>query len=292
MHEKIYYLHPAKCGGTAVEHCLNTLEVKYLYTSNIALTHDMLQILLDSKKLILFGHINYIPDPLNNDESVIKKLILRSIYSDFNLIMPTRNPANLVQSWMHYDNKRINDFFRDNRQVQVLPEKILSACSRILALKYISDKPRLRISDLSNGSRIELDKNDEEQNLMFYINLLTRSTAEISQLASMEMQLMYLQWKTIKDCIRKGKAYGITPPRSNNKRFVFYYDCENITSSVSHTLDMFVDSRFSQALLTNRCNSSKAADYPKAQNINSVSEYLKELVPNEWFIHGLSSVSC
>ena len=213
------------------------------------------------------------------------------MYNSFNLIMPTRNPANLVQSWMHYDNKRINDFFRDHTQVQPLPQKILSACTRILSLKYYSDKSRLRLCDLANGFRIELSKNDEEQNLMSYIKLLTRSTAEISQLASLQMQLMHLQWKSIKDCISKGKAYKIEPPRTNEKRFVFYYDCENIQSTVSHSLDMFVDAGFSQALLSSRNNASKAADYPKAQNMNSISAYLKELVPNEWLIHGLSNLS-
>jgi len=195
MHEKLYYLHPAKCGGTSVKHCLNALGVNYLYTSNIVLTHEMHEMLLDSKKLILFGHINYIPDPVNDDEFLIKKLILKSIYSNFNLIVPTRNPSNLVQSWMHYDNKRINDFFRDQAQLKALPQKILSACSRILALKYCSDKPRLCLSDLAKGYRVELSQNDEEQNLMAYIKLLTRSTAEISQLASLQMQLMYLQWQ-------------------------------------------------------------------------------------------------
>ena len=85
--------------------------------------HEMYQMLLDSKELIVFGHINYIPNPVNDNEFAIRKLILRSIYNNFNLIMPTRNPANLVQSWMHYDNKRINDFFRDHTQVQPLPQK-------------------------------------------------------------------------------------------------------------------------------------------------------------------------
>ena len=110
--------------------------------------------------------------------------------------------------------------------------------------------------------------------------LFTRSTAEISQLASLQMQLMHLQWKSIKDCISKGKVYKIEPP-AQMKNALFFIMIARIFNQLYliHWICLWMLAS-SQALLSSRNNASKAVDYPKAQNMNSISAYLKELVPN------------
>ena len=47
------------------------------------------------------GHVTHIPKPRNSEERRIRHEIVKTLYSQYNIIVPTRNPSNILQSWMH-----------------------------------------------------------------------------------------------------------------------------------------------------------------------------------------------
>ena len=48
-----------------------------------------------------------------NVDPVLYQKFLRALYKETPIIFPTRHPADLVQSWMHYSKTRANKFLID-----------------------------------------------------------------------------------------------------------------------------------------------------------------------------------
>ena len=108
----IFFLHPTKCGGSAVSVALQETKLKILKTHSLKPDIQSLRLLQNSSDLVVHGHVEFIQRPGSRDEFKIFEEILRILYQDFDLIVPVRNPANLVQSWMHYCKTRSNDALR------------------------------------------------------------------------------------------------------------------------------------------------------------------------------------
>ena len=102
----LFYLHPTKCGGVSVYACLNEMNVQFYFTHEIQLNEKHLELLKSDKRIIVTGHIQNLPNPKTDAQKMIMSEILKILYFKSDLIMPTRNPSNLLQSWMHYSKTR------------------------------------------------------------------------------------------------------------------------------------------------------------------------------------------
>ena len=78
--------------------CLKEMSVKHYMTHELQISQHTLETLKSDDRTIVFGHIDYLPQPKTDDQIKIKSDILKILYYKSDLIMPTRNPSNLLQS--------------------------------------------------------------------------------------------------------------------------------------------------------------------------------------------------
>ena len=167
----VLYLHPAKCGGTSVLHCLSDMSIDFYLTSQLQLNHHTLEILNSDKKVILAGHIQYLPSAETDEQKIIKSDILKTLYFRSDLIMPTRNPSNLLQSWMHYAKTRSNKILRDRvKGVAQIMGKDGGMLFKMSALKQdcivFSEDGKTAIGKGNEYPCFKLKQEDEERNLL------------------------------------------------------------------------------------------------------------------------------
>ena len=285
----VFYLHPRKCGGTSVRHALKSLNTNLLLTSELELTETCISKLERNEKVIVFGHLNQIQKPTNDQEMKIYTDIYKNLYGKFNLIVPTRNPCNLVQSWMHFSVKRSVNALKMilKNKDEILSERTLGMLLRTSKLKQdgiIYNSESLEIERGSSFPLIELKKADEIYNLLTFIDDAKRSEKSFSLLMSMTMELCAGQPSLIQDKFFSGEGIDIEPPETDVNRHVLYYDVENITLRSSRLLDRLIVKGFSEKLKNTQLNSSQTTGNTKASEFTEVEAELRNLCPSEWKI--------
>jgi len=294
----VFYLHPAKCGGTSVLHCLSDMSIDFYRTSQLQLNHHTLEILNSDKKVIVAGHIDYLPIAETDEQKIIKSEILKILYFRSDLIMPTRNPSNLLQSWMHYAKTRSNKILRDRvKGVAQIMGKDAGMLFMMSALKQdcivFSEDGKTAIGKGNEHPCFKLKQEDEEQNLLAFADFLWNNSSDgfLSQLCAMQFQLFALNWKQHEDIMLRRKAVALKPPVSSDERKVIYYDCESINSSHQLVLDQAICPGFSERLLKTRKNVSEDKSKVKGSYFDSVNRKLQKMIPGEWQIYAMSKVN-
>ena len=290
----IFYIHTPKCGGTSVGLALDDPRILRVKTSDIIISDEIFDFLFrkrTGKSLIIHGHIHYLGSNQNEVNPSLHQKFIRTLYKEIPLIFPTRHPADLVQSWMHYSktraNKLISDMVLDGASTIETSGKIAGMFSRIACLKQND----LELNDGKikiNNHKINLALEDEELNMHLFINYLLGNKKNFPLLRSMQMQLMYPIARTIKKKVFEGMPYTIIPPFSDEKRSVFYYDSQNISDGVANRLDHDIFYGFSDKLRAKRANSSINKTPLLASSIKSVDERLRSVIPNEYRIYGMN----
>ncbi|MDO6351432.1 hypothetical protein Q3Y53_02650 [Synechococcus sp. YX-04-1] len=295
MRNNIFYLHPAKCGGSSVASCLRELDLPCLFASQISLDDATVEALTSSEKTIFHGHITDLPTPLTHDERRIYSDILRILYYESDLIVPTRNPSNLLQSWMHYTKTRatrILDSILDSRQM-ILNSKEIVFLYKISQLRQkcaIFNEYGVLISKGEDFPIFGLSEKDEEENLNIYIDFLASNKYFLPELCSMQFQAFRLKWRDLSHAILKKHKYLIKPPLSSGSRQILYYDCEKINESHQKAIDNMTCEGFSRRLSCKRENQSFSKPGIKGCEFSSVNKKLKRLVPGEWALYAQSEV--
>ena len=267
--------------------CLKDMGVQFLYTPSIQLDENVLQLLKSERRVIVFGHIDYLPKSATYEQKKIKASILEILYYKSDLVMPTRNPSNLLQSWMHYAKTRSN--------------RILQNISNNKALLYGNDAGMLAnmsplrqdclvfSDDLRTISRgkdfpdLELNEEDEEWNLLAFASFLRQKS--IAQMCSMQYELFRIYWASIEGHLRKGERFDLELPESDKKRSVIYYDCENLGSGHQDLLDKAICSGFSEKLINTRRNASDKKSNRTGCEFESVNKLLRNNFLSEWRIY-------
>ena len=290
---RTFYMHPTKCGGTSVAKCLEDLDMLCLFASKISLSDATEKILRSSEQIIFHGHITHIPKPRNSEERRIRHEIVNILYSQYNIIVPTRNPSNILQSWMHYSK---------NRATQVLDHCIKSRQNnpKNKERNFLFKMSKLKQNCLTfseGGASItargpdfpvfDLKEQDEEENLNAYADLMMTRTF-INEMCSMQLQLFYPIWKDIKEVILRGQAYKLKLPLTNDNRQILYYNSEKIDASRRATLDTLVCQGFSDRLLRVRENSSIGKPRLSGSEFSSINLKLNRIIPGEWQIYNQS----
>ena len=180
----------------------------------------------------------------------------------------TRNPSNLLQSWMHYAEKRANEIILNlstTGDINQCSGNDLSMLVKVHPLKQNTVKVDLHPSGninaiylSSNLSLIALNAEEEEYNLLRFADHLRHTVPDgIYQLTSMSTQLFSPYLEKIEKKFREGKPVSVTPPTSSGARKIVYYDCENISQRHQMLLDQAICPNFSERLLQTRRNTSQ-----------------------------------
>ncbi len=291
MKKHVFYLHPRKCGGSSVNSTLRRIGIPFVSTSEMIVDESEFNSLFLSNysRILMHGHISYIGKGNPNKNNELFSKYVKNIFKEFSLIMPTRHPANLVQSWMHYSKTRTNKILSKMHAEEVnmltLAEEDYPMLRRMAALKQdtISMNDNLEISNFE----VILKQEDEEENLHKFIDFLLSKRYEWVTLRSMQIELMAPMTSVLERKVHSGSSYIIDPPRTDENRFVFYYDVENMDDQVLSLLDLVISDKFSKVYRCTRTNQSESPSKIKASNIQSVDDRLRKLIPNEYLIYNL-----
>ena len=290
----LFYLHTPKCGGNSVRNALRDPRVFYVNTNDIELSEaffDSLFVKQVGRPLIVHGHIHNLGRDQKEADPVVYSRFLRTLYEQIPLIFPTRHPADLLQSWMHYSktraNRLITDMIREGASTEVIFGKNRGMFHRIARLKQND----LELKDgrlIVRNRRINLSEENEEENLHLFIDYLLGENSDKWVLRSMQFQLMAPVISSIKQKINQGVSYEIVPPKSGEIRPVFYYDSQDITDRVARKLDQYTFHGFSDKLRMERANPSTDKPTLLASSIKSVDERLMAIIPGEYCIYDMS----
>ena len=293
----LFYLHPAKCGGQSVLQSLKDMNIKYFFQTNeLHLNKCCLELLQSKQRSIVFGHIDYLPTPKTVEEANIRGNILEILYFKSDLVMPTRNPANLLQSWMHYAKTRSNIVMRD----YIISKNPIVGKDRDMLFKMSALRQNCLVfaenGKSARGKGVDfptfrLQEEDEEWNLLAFADFLRANGASgtLPQLCSMQFQLFAPYWPSIKARMLSGKSVRLNPPVTTSVREVFYYDCENIGPVQRNKLDELIGPSFGKRLVRTRENVSISKNKRKGCEFSSVKKKLQAMVPGEWQVYVQSS---
>lgn len=286
----IFFLHPTKCGGSAVSVALQETKLKILKTHSLKPDIQSLRLLQNSSDLVVHGHVEYIQQPGSRDEYKIFEEIIRILYQDFDLIVPVRNPANLVQSWMHYCKTRSNDALRRINEggKTFVSSKEISFMKRMSCLRQ-----NALIFNNSSGyflrgksfPCITLLEEDEAENLFLFMNNLKNSADGLPMLLPMQRQLFFPLWKSLAQKYVIGEPYTLKLPVSSGSRFVHYYSCEGIGEKAKAIFNNIFGMQFVRNLESVRVNVSEKKPKVQASQIPQIVELSKRIAKSEWLIY-------
>lgn len=204
--------------------------------------------------------------------------------------MPTRSPANLIQSWMHYCKTRSNNILN---HVAKDSEALVSAKEMSFMKRLSSLKQNCLIYDPNSDGfargidfpRISLLEEDEAENLIQFMNDLRESDDGLPMLLPMQRQLFFPLWKSLTQKYISGEPYKLKLPVSTGSRFIHYYSCEEIGEKTKSLFKNIFGMQFVQNLESVRVNVSENKPKVQASQIPQVVELSKRIPKSEWLIY-------
>ena len=292
----LFYLHPAKCGGHSIHSCLKDENTDLYHTNELQINQKTLELLKSDQRSIICGHIGYLPRAKNDEQKAIKREILKILFFKSDLIMPVRNPSNLLQSWMHYAKTRCNQIFLRPSYLSQASALDLGMISKVASLRqqavrvdFTKNGKICRINESAEFPIVTLKEEDEEHNLNMLATYLASGPNSLPQLCSLQYQLFHPFWSSISHNILNKKKVVIDPPVSTLKRSVIYYDCENITTADKLKLDSLICNEFGEMLEVTKENKSLNKNKAKGSDFDSLNQRLRSFAPGEWQIYAKST---
>ncbi len=182
------------------------------------------------------------------------KNILRILHSNANIIFPTRNPVNLVRSWMHYQKDIINEYMGKQRRQSKGIIKITKGSREeefYQTFKVVSDQSEKDI--LING--FKLDPLKENISLTKYIKKVIEYKYMVPAW-SLSLQLFYRSNMTILKALKQGNKINIQLDKAINKANLVICNCDNYSDNCKKQLDQILGKDFSKTLIKTRENVS------------------------------------
>lgn len=280
-----------------MQHALRDPRVFLVKTSDIKISDesfDSLFVKQVDRPLIVHGHIHHLGRNQQEVDPVIYRRFMRALYNQIPMIFPTRHPADLVQSWMHYSKTRANRILADMMSQGTTEVKIsgknLGMFTRIAHLKQ-KDLLLKEGRIVLRNHTINLAEENEEENMHLFIDHLLGVSSDKNTLRSMQSQLMAPALSLIGEKINQGVPYKIIPPQSDDTRPIFYYDSQHLTERVARILDDYTFHGFSNKLRMARANPSTDKPTLLASSIKSVDERLMTIIPGEYRIYAMGLAS-
>ena len=292
-----FYAHTHKCGGSSVQLILRDPRVFTVQISDIEISDEGFHSLFlkqVNRPLIIHGHISRLGCDQQKVTPVIYRKFMRALYEQTPMIFPTRHPADLVQSWMHYSKMRANRILADMKSGGKTEAKISGKNYGMINRIAHLNQNDLRLEEgqfIFRNLKINLLEEHEEENMHLFIDHLLGASSDKWILRSMQSQLMAPVISLIAEKVNQGLPYTIIPPQSDDIRPIFYYDSQNITDRIAKKLDQYTFHGYSDRLRILRRNQS--ADKPTllASSIKSVDQRLKRIIPGEYSIYEMALAS-
>ena len=286
-----YYMHPMKCGGSSVRRVLKELQIDYYETEELSLTEKTLSLLRDSNNdnILIFGHIQDVPLPSEKEENSadIHAKIIEILYNKCQIIMPTRHPANLVQSWMHYCKTRaiklLSNTQQDHGKGMKRKSNDLAMLLRVTSLKQdgvFLKSGKIRLT----GNEICLGDEDEEENIVRFVKHLLLKEKFYPPLFGLQFQLYRPIYRQIKESIHRGDGY-ILPDYPQ----IIYYDCSSPSVLFDRKISQIIHPDFLSQLQATRVNVSQKPPARLASAMPKVLKFLEHLHYGENQIHNKST---
>ena len=110
----LYFHHTPKCGGQSVRAVFDRLGISYIGTEQLKPNRDSYRLVKEGLRsgCIIHGHARYLATGTCSEEKQYWGRIVRHLYCDYNMIMPTRRPERLMGSWMSYNVKKAEEIRR------------------------------------------------------------------------------------------------------------------------------------------------------------------------------------
>ena len=106
----IFFIHNQKCGGTSFIAALRSICPSVILTSSIDVDNENKEFCstLQDKNIIIAGH----PSHIKYKSSKKMYEYVTYLYSNCKIIFPTRDPLNIILSWIYYYNTRIQNYIK------------------------------------------------------------------------------------------------------------------------------------------------------------------------------------
>ena len=274
-----YYMHPMKCGGSSVRRVLKELQIDYYETEELSPNENTLSLLDNCKSndILVFGHIQDLPRPSKTDSNSasIRSKIIEILYGKCQIIMPTRHPANLVQSWMHYCKTRavkvLSNAQQDHGKGTKRKSNDLAMLLRITSLKQDG---LLLISGkiISTGKEIRLRDEDEEENIFRFTKHLLLKEKFYPPLLGLQYQLYRPIYRQIKESIYRAEKYILPEyPR------IIYYDSSSPSMLFGERIGQIIHPNFLSNLKATRVNFSQDPPIRLASTMPKILNFLEHI---------------
>ena len=287
----IYYMHTMKCGGSSARKAIKDLNVTFTEISELNPNAETIIFLSlrKNKKIIVFGHIQDLPLPRPNagESWEFYKQILFALYRDPDnqFIMPTRDPVNLVQSWLHYTETRVLGIINSSHDDVYNPISGRRKNDLAMLQRMSSVKQNCVVLSLGKivikGDSLKLRDQDEEENIILFAKHIIEKEKNLSPLLAMQWQLHRLEFLEVSRLVYGQTKYQL--PLIPQQ--VIYYDLFSPCPKVPEMINQIIHPLFSSNLLNTRINSSRNPPKRLASDMPSVVEDLKSFFHGEYQIH-------
>ncbi len=250
-------MHTPKCGGHSIRKVLDTRQINYIRTNDIDAdsANEGFQVAMDpgrSKEHLIFGHSSAIKFPTTTKGKTRYKDLLEVLYNDYMLIMPARNPINLLRSWMYYQNKIANKFINENKIGRAdLPNiKLVGKINEFInTMSQVCDLDTNFIDKFG----FNINANNEIDYLMRYLKTI-QTYKFLVPAWSHTLQLYFPVHRKILTLLKSEKQFRVIFKNEQTAENLLIYNCEQYSDIAREKINDKLGQGFAEELNTRREN--------------------------------------
>lgn len=267
----VFFIHNHKCGGNSIQSALTATKTNYVTTDQISIDakselNDAILSGSSGHSFLIFGH----PDQIKRSkEKRASMQFLSSLYSNAQIIFPSRRPISLMISWLEYTRTRL----------------LKSSASR--AARYDQNTQNnaamAELWTLYSGQSFDLARacGFPHPCSMTYDNVrrwIDVASANRIYHFIQSYNLFFPQSNNIRLAIEQGKSFSLPVDPLVRTGRLFIYDCEHYSERANHYLASIFGDEFITALTQTNLNSSaKSLGMLTAAELSSLEQSLDEI---------------
>lgn len=264
----VFFIHNHKCGGNSIQSALTATKTNYIATDQISIDAKSAlneAILSGSygQSFLIFGH----PDQIKRSkEKRVSTEFLSSLYSNAQIIFPSRRPISLMISWLEYTRTRL----------------LKSSVS--IAARYNQNTQNnaalAELWTLYSGQSLDLAqaRGFPHPCSMAYDNV--RRWIEVASANRIyhfiqSYNLFFPQSNSIRLAIEQGKSVSLPVDSLVKTGRIFIYDSQEYSETATHYLaSIFGDEFITMLTKTNLNSSAKSLGMLTAAELSSLEQSL------------------
>lgn len=290
MPRQIFFMHTPKCGGTSVEKALIDSNIDFISTRDIDLNlnNGNFRKIIESETddWLVFGQTSDIRNGNDEDSTRLRELLINRLHnSSSQIILPAREPVQLIRSWLHDNKTRANKYILNKSASKTIAiEQKLKPIEKLKVKEYI--KTLCKICDCSSIPKegFKLDPIQEEENLIKYMKVIMGYEYKIPAW-SHTLQLFYNRRFDIIKMIKSDRLLRLKIDKDVNSGRIFIYDSEHYSASCKEKLNILLSKEFTEFLISTRANISSDKVRIETKMLARFEEYYKKKFMCEYDIY-------